>query len=63
MLTEEYDYFIKEDFSEYDGSWVAIIEDDVVAFGDNIKNVYKKAKEKFPRRIPFIVKIDGRIRF
>lgn len=34
----------------YEGEYVAIIEDSIVAHGRDAKNVYSAAKEKFPRK-------------
>lgn len=42
---------------EYVGKWIAVIEGDVVAIGDQGKEVYEQAKSKFPSKIPLILRV------
>ena len=48
---------MKADLSEYEGKYIAIVGDKVVAFGYNAKEVLDKAKKKFPDKNPTLVKI------
>jgi len=54
---KSYHFFINNDLSEYAGKWVAIVDEEVVASGDNAKEVFEAAKSKFPDRLPALAKI------
>ena len=40
--------------AEYEGEYVAIIEDDIIAHGNDAKKVYYAAKTKFPKKVVFL---------
>ncbi len=51
------DYFrinLAEMISKYEGEYVAIIEDKIIAHGKDVKKVYQEAKDKFPKKIIFL---------
>ncbi|MEW6687267.1 MAG: DUF5678 domain-containing protein [Candidatus Edwardsbacteria bacterium] len=52
-----FDWFIKTDFSQYAGKWIALVNEEVAAVGDNAKAVLKEAKKKFPHSLPALVKV------
>lgn len=43
-----YDYFIKTDTSGYQGEWIAIAGQKIVAHGKDAEIVYKSARRKNP---------------
>lgn len=53
-MSQEFEYYSVMNTSEYAGKWVAIVGDKVVASGDDLKDVHKKAGKKEPlfARIP-----------
>lgn len=57
MTTKEFEFYVKADLSKYKGKYIAIVEDKVVASGDNAKEVLDEAKRKFPNKILTIAKI------
>ncbi len=38
------------------GKWIAVINKDIIK-GDNAKEVFTKAKEKYPKKEPFVMKV------
>lgn len=56
-MSKEFEFFVKTDLSRYGGKYVAIVEDEVVASGDNAKKVLEEAKKKFPDKTPLLAKI------
>lgn len=56
MASKEFEFYVKTDLSKYKGKYVAIVEDKVVASGDNAKEVFEEAKRK-TSKIPTIAKI------
>lgn len=54
---EEIEWFSKADLSEYAGKYIAIIDNQVAAFGEDAKEVWNKAREDFPDKIPSLTKI------
>lgn len=55
--SEEFDYFIQSPLTKYEGMYVAIIGKRVVSSGPTAKNVWEKAKKKYPKSLPTIAKI------
>lgn len=56
-LSKNYEFYADADLSAYAGEWVAIINEEVVAHGKNVKELIKKAGEKSPGTTPFIAKV------
>ena len=49
-MEQNYNFFIKTNLDEYISEWIAICENQVVAHGTNPKDVFRKAKEKYPKK-------------
>ena len=45
------------DLGNYVGKWIAIVGEEIVASGDQGKKVFLKAKNKYPKKDPFIMKV------
>ena len=45
---EEIKWFARADLSKYTGKYIAIVDNRVVTSGENAKEVWRTAKEKFP---------------
>lgn len=56
MKSKEFEFYLKADLSRYKGKYVAIVEDEVVASGDNAKEVLEEAKRK-TGKTPTLAKI------
>ena len=56
-MSKEFGFFLKADLSKYKGLYIAILEDKVVASGENAKQLWEKCKKKYPNRTPTIAKI------
>jgi hypothetical protein len=50
-------YNDKADLSKYIGKYIAIVDNRVVTSGENAKEVWKTAKEKYPDKIPSLAKV------
>ncbi|RLG14261.1 MAG: succinyl-CoA synthetase subunit alpha [Candidatus Nanohalarchaeota archaeon] len=57
MATKEFNWFVDADLRKYKGEYVAIIDEKVVAHGDNAKDVWEDAKRKYPDKSPSLAKI------
>lgn len=57
MTSKEFEFYLKADLSKYEGKYVAIVGDKVVAHGNNAKDVLDEAKKKYPDKIPTLAKI------
>jgi len=42
---------------DYIGKWIAIVGEKIVAEGSDAKSVFARAKEKYPKREPLILKV------
>ncbi|MBM4402664.1 MAG: succinyl-CoA synthetase subunit alpha [Candidatus Cloacimonetes bacterium] len=47
--TSNYEYFLQLDTSPYEGQWIAIAENKVVAVNSRADETYKIAKSKYPQ--------------
>lgn len=45
------------DLGDYDGKWIAIVGDKVVAKGPDAEQVFKEAKEAYPQKEPLLLKV------
>lgn len=57
MKSKEFEFYVKADLSKYEGKYIAIVGDEVVASGSNAKDVLEEAKKKFPDKTPTLAKI------
>jgi hypothetical protein len=56
-MDTEYDYFMETNMSPYIGEWVAICDERIVSHGQDVKKVFREAREKCPRKRPLITKV------
>jgi len=56
-LSREFDFYAVADVSKYAGSWVAIVNNEVIATGKDLKNVYAEAQKKAGEREPLFARI------
>ena len=57
IMKDAFEYFrahLVDIMANYEGEYIAIIEDDIVAHGRDAKKVYSSAKEKFPLKTVFL---------
>ena len=57
MASKEFEFYVKANLKEYEGKYVAIVGDKVVASGTNAKEVLEEAKKKYPNKLPALAKI------
>jgi len=50
-------WFAKQDFRKYKGKFIAIVDQKVVASGDDANKVWNKAKKLHPKKTPIITSI------
>lgn len=53
----EFDFFLHNPLSRYEGMYVAILGKKVVASGISAKDVWDDAIKKYPKQIPTIAKL------
>ena len=56
-----YEWFLKKDFSEHSGEWLAIIDRKIVESGKDVNKLIKSVKSKFPNKRPFITKVRDKL--
>ncbi|MCK4458450.1 MAG: hypothetical protein KAU52_01860 [Methanosarcinales archaeon] len=57
IMKDAFEYFrahLVDIMTNYEGEYIAIIEDNIVAHGRDAKKVYNSAKEKFPQKTVFL---------
>jgi len=45
-----YEWFLKANLSKFKGMYIAIVDGQVVEHGDNPREVYEKARRRFPSK-------------
>ena len=56
-----YEWFLKEDFKDQSGKWLAIINKKVVASGTDVQQVIQEVNEKYPNKKPLITKVKNKL--
>ena len=56
-MENNYEFFMKVDLSQYIGKWIAICDNKIVSSGQDPKEVFKKAKNLFPKQRPLLTKV------
>jgi len=57
MAGKDFEWFVNADLNEYKRKHIAIVNQRVVASGDNAKKVWEKAKKKHPDKEPLMAKV------
>lgn len=56
-MSQEFEFYSLADMSNYAGKWVAILGNEVIASGDDLKEVYEKAKKKAGNKEPLFTRV------
>jgi hypothetical protein len=56
-LSQEFEFYSLTDMSGYAGKWVAILGKEIIASGNNLKEVYDEAKKKAGNKEPLFTRI------
>lgn len=57
MADKNYEWFLKADLSSYQGLYIAIAHEQVVAKGEDPGQVYEQAKTRFPNEETILWKV------
>ena len=60
-MWDSYEWYLKQDLSNYAGKWVAIIDKKVVATSKHADEVIKKAKI-LSKKEPLLAKVSNKLR-
>jgi len=55
--SDEFDFFVTHPLTSYKGKYIAILGKKVVSSGTSAKEVWERAKKKYPSSLPTIAKI------
>lgn len=44
---------------DYVNCWIAVVDDKIVAHGDSAKEVFIRAKQQYPNKTPFVMKVPS----
>jgi len=55
----EYIMSLEDKLGEYVNLWIAVVDSKIVAKGPNAKEVFRKAKEEHPDKVPFVMKVPA----
>jgi len=56
-ISPEFDFFVHNPLTKYEGRYVAILGRKVIASGKSAKEVWGEAKKRYPNSLPTIAKI------
>ena len=57
LRSPEFEHFLKTPLKRYKGQYVAILGSKVVASGKDAKEVWEKARKKYPKKLPTLAKL------
>jgi predicted LPLAT superfamily acyltransferase len=55
----EFEYVMSVSKDLEAGKWIAVVGNEIVAKGTNAKEVFEQAKQKYPNKEPFIMKVPS----
>lgn len=55
-MSTEFEYVMSISDKLEAGKWIAVVKKDIIK-GDSAKEVFEKAKQKYPKKEPFIMKV------
>lgn len=56
-ISPEFDFFVHNPLTKYEGMYVAILGRKVIAFGKSAKEVWEKAIKRNPKKLPMLAKL------
>jgi len=61
MKKGEFEYVasLGDNLSNYIEKWIVVLDNNIVASGENLEEVYKEAKKKHPNRTLFVMKVPA----
>ncbi|MDI6905363.1 MAG: DUF5678 domain-containing protein [Candidatus Bathyarchaeia archaeon] len=48
-----------DELGKYVEKWIVVLDNTIVASGQNLKEVYRRAKRKHPRKTLFVMKVPA----
>lgn len=60
-MKSEFEYIMTmgDKLGDYVDEWIAVADNKIIAKGTDAKEVFKKAKQAYPKKIPFIMKVPS----
>ena len=57
----DYAMSMAQEMGKHAGKWISIVDDEIVAKGNNAKKVFMAAKKEYPKKTPLVIKVptDG----
>lgn len=60
VVNKEYDFFMQSNLTKHIGNWIAIVDDQIVASGKDVKGIYAEAKKKYPLKRPLLTRVPNK---
>ena len=58
---KNYEWYLKNDLSQYAGEWVAILDKKVIAHDKNLNKIISNIRNKYINKKPLITKVKNKI--
>lgn len=61
MKKSEFQYVMSmgNDLGEYIEKWIIVLDNRIVASGNDLKKIYREFKGKYPEKTPFVMKVPS----
>ncbi|MBI2499787.1 succinyl-CoA synthetase subunit alpha [Candidatus Woesearchaeota archaeon] len=59
-MDKNYQFFMKTNIDPYVGQWIAICKQKIVSFGEDVKLVFRIAKEKHPNERILLTRVPDK---
>lgn len=57
-LQQNYEWYLSANVEEYLGKWIAVVDLQIVASGESLKDIYAKVRKEYPGQKPLFEFVD-----
>jgi len=57
-IDKNFDYYLSLNLEKYAGKWIAILDNQVIASGNNFKDVLTQTKKEYPNKKPLFDRVS-----
>ncbi len=57
-IDKNFDCYLSLNLEKYAGKWIAILDDQVIASGNEFKDVFARAKKEYPNKKPLFDRVS-----
>ncbi|MCX6778366.1 MAG: DUF5678 domain-containing protein [Candidatus Micrarchaeota archaeon] len=55
---KNFEFYLSLDLEKYAGKWIAILDNKVIAIGEDFREVFNKTKKDYPNKMPLFDRVS-----